>query len=176
MLHDAVWVQAMPNYKEVSAALRAQFPSRGERHTDPRSSVQLCFDCVEKRLGRPLTDDDFPLVPVNAWVSASLRERITRGMPPEVAWDGNTVWVNSAKGMCVGRFSRVGVDVHNDFDTQVATGKQCMKCTHTCPTMADWDLFVLTMTRLYGASITEEHKPTWLEQTNDEPPSVVLSR
>ncbi len=56
---DAIWIQAMPNYRQLRNELRQ---STGEGH------VRLCFECLEKRLGRRLTIKDFPDFPINGGV------------------------------------------------------------------------------------------------------------
>ncbi len=56
MLLDKVWKEAFPNYVEVKKKRRLE---------DTNASVQLCLRCVEKRLDRPLTIDDFTTAPVN---------------------------------------------------------------------------------------------------------------
>lgn len=65
MVKDLVWRRAFPDYKKV----RFQLKVEGK---DPR--ILLCFDCLEKRLGRLLTAEDFDLsVPVNAGIALGIR-------------------------------------------------------------------------------------------------------
>lgn len=59
MVDDRVWLQAFPDYAKVmSERLQA----------DGRSHTYLCFGCLERRLGRPLTIDDFTDAPCNTTV------------------------------------------------------------------------------------------------------------
>jgi hypothetical protein len=63
MVHKAVWDIAWPNYREDKvAALSLAFDTK----EDWRRHLLLCFQCLEKRLDRPLTLDDFTLVPINS--------------------------------------------------------------------------------------------------------------
>lgn len=55
-----------------------------------------------------------------------------------------TIWVNKGGG-AIGRFSRFGIDVHHDTETQIALGKQCMDCTHSRPTQEEWLRFKSSM-------------------------------
>jgi hypothetical protein len=68
MLLDAIWIQAWPDYKLVER--RRDTVARA---TGSRPCLELCFPCVERRLGRTLTQDDFADAPVN-WL---LRPNIT---------------------------------------------------------------------------------------------------
>lgn len=52
MVHRHVWLQALPKYQEVKAA-------------NPDVCIELCFDCLAKRLGRALTIADFTDANVN---------------------------------------------------------------------------------------------------------------
>ncbi len=56
MLNNTVWEEAFPDYIEVKKKRRLE---------DPSASVQLCLRCVEIRLDRFLTIDDFTTAPVN---------------------------------------------------------------------------------------------------------------
>lgn len=81
----------------------------------------------------------------------------------EVCSNTQTVWVNSGEtGCCLGRFSKMGIDVHHDVDAQMRDGKQCLDCTHTQPTVEDWYRFVHTMLHVYGVLVDEEHRPEWI--------------
>lgn len=52
-----------------------------------------------------------------------------------------TVWIHSSDGSTVGRFGRMGVDLHNTVTEQMAGKPQCRLCTHGEPTLADWVMF-----------------------------------
>ena len=49
------------------------------------------------------------------------------------------LWIHStADGSTVGRFGRMGIDLHNTMTEQMAGKPQCRLCTHQRPTVADW--------------------------------------
>jgi hypothetical protein len=78
MVKNHVWDQAVPDYKHLKTVLKEQFPgtespplgcSAWAKNWDHRACVQLCFECLEQRLGRSLTIEDFDLqIPVNLGV------------------------------------------------------------------------------------------------------------
>lgn len=67
----------------------------------------------------------------------------------------NTVWVNSSyDGSCIGRFSkRFGMDVHRTGTEQQMGMGECLYCTHTAATEADWHLFIRLMLEHYEVVI-----------------------
>lgn len=56
MLWDGVWEEAWGGV----------WPPNDDPR-DPRQPLQLCFACLEKRLGRPLTNADFNGSPINEY-------------------------------------------------------------------------------------------------------------
>lgn len=79
----------------------------------------------------------------------------------EILTDGMTVWVNSQSGMCIGRFSKFGVDVHNDLEIQENGGVQCLDCCHDLPHPEAWDRFVSSMQRHYDIALSEDLRPSY---------------
>ena len=79
----------------------------------------------------------------------------------EILTDGQTVWVNLDDGMCIGRFSRFGVDVHNDAETQLETGKQCLDCIHDLPHHEAWERFRGSMLTHYQIEVEESLRPAY---------------
>jgi hypothetical protein len=78
----------------------------------------------------------------------------------QILSDGRQVWVNSAQGMCIGRFSAGGVDIHLDYEEQLAQGKECLECfVRTPDAQSDWQRFVVGMQHHYGVQVDEEHRP-----------------
>lgn len=73
--------------------------------------------------------------------------------------DGRTVWVNDRNGHCIGRFSIFGIDIHNTFEVQNQTGKECLYCTHKRTDINDWELFKTKMYELHGIEVPETCKP-----------------
>lgn len=80
-------------------------------------------------------------------------------MKAEIISNGLTVWVNEATGMCIGRFSSRGVDVHRDAESQLRGDAQCLDCTHDLPFDESWDRFVESMFKHHGITIPTELKP-----------------
>jgi len=65
-MHKRISV-SFPNYREVKSKLPIA-PGFNKPH------VLLCFDCLEKRLGRNLRKNDFDLeIPVNAGIKLGIR-------------------------------------------------------------------------------------------------------
>lgn len=74
-----------------------------------------------------------------------------------VSPDGMTVWVHSADGSCVGRFSKTwGLDVHRTVTEQLAGASQCLHCTHTKPSQADWFEFCSFMQSHHGIAVARD--------------------
>jgi len=80
----------------------------------------------------------------------------------QIAFDGNTVWVNTAEGICVARFGRGGIDIHKDYEAQMAGGPQCLHCTHGRPGIEEWNDFIIKMKAIYGVAIPEEARGVWI--------------
>jgi hypothetical protein len=66
MVEPSVWRQAFPNYAEVKSCNRDVF-------------VELCFDCLSRRLGRALTLTDFSDAPVNEGMRLGYRIALQGG-------------------------------------------------------------------------------------------------
>lgn len=60
-----------------------------------------------------------------------------------VEWSisNDAVWNHASDGSTVGRFGRMGVDLHNTVTEQLAGQPECRLCTHGQVTKADWKLF-----------------------------------
>jgi hypothetical protein len=78
----------------------------------------------------------------------------------EILTDGKTVWINDYDGICLGRFSSLGVDVHGTSEQQMA-GTHCEDCFKRNPATpdADWIRFVESMKRIHGIDILPSFKP-----------------
>jgi len=61
----------------------------------------------------------------------------------EVEWSvtGDNVWIHASDGSTVGRFGRLGVDLHNTVTEQRNGMPQCRLCTHEPATREHWKLF-----------------------------------
>ncbi len=71
----------------------------------------------------------------------------------QIEGDGRTVWINGPDGSCWARFSLTGIDIHYPVEIQMATGKQCMKCSHGMTNEADWDFFCQSVFELWGVKV-----------------------
>jgi hypothetical protein len=81
----------------------------------------------------------------------------------QIIADGKTVWVNSeTTGVCIGRFSRFGIDIHRDYATQSEKG-ECLDCTHSLPLIEDWHRFRDGMKTYYGVLIADSAMPLFLK-------------
>lgn len=74
----------------------------------------------------------------------------------EISTDGRTVWVNHVSGNAIGRFGPGGVDVHTK------AGDGCLHCTHTKPTLEDWNTFGREMREYHNVAIMPHYRPDWL--------------
>lgn len=83
-------------------------------------------------------------------------------MSHEITSNGKTVWVNAPDGMCIGRFSRFGIDVHRNFKEQAAGMGECLNCTHELPDLSGWREFVDRMKHHHGVSVEDCHMPDFL--------------
>lgn len=77
----------------------------------------------------------------------------------EVINDGVTVWVNASTGECIGRFGRMGIDIHQTVEAQLESHSQCLECTHGPTTVEDWDRFRAAMLEHYGIEVPVHHMP-----------------
>ena len=71
----------------------------------------------------------------------------------QIKTDGRTVWINSNRGMCVGRFS-----AHADYEAQLQ-GTHCLDCCHGLPFDESWERFKTSMESHYLIAIGDEFKP-----------------
>jgi hypothetical protein len=77
----------------------------------------------------------------------------------EIVWDGRCVWVNDDTGCCIGRFTRMGVDVHKTGPDQLETGQQCLDCFHDADPRKSWNRFVVSMRAHHAIDIPADAKP-----------------
>lgn len=81
----------------------------------------------------------------------------------QIIADGRVVWVNAPDGSCIGRFGRLGVDVHRSVTAQLAGEPECLVCTHGKMTPAEWALFVDAMAEQHNVTIEDRHVPRFLQ-------------
>ncbi|RJX80336.1 hypothetical protein D3M70_12375 [Pseudomonas sp. LS-2] len=69
----------------------------------------------------------------------------------------NAVWIHSSEdGSTVGRFGRMGVDLHNTATEQMLGMPECRLCTHGRPSESDWALFRSKALEWWGVTVPEE--------------------
>lgn len=74
-VRDEIWLQAWPDYQEAKAEAIRQYS--GTEH-DRLKHLTLCFTCLERRLGRVLSPDDFNLsLPANAGIRLGIGMGLT---------------------------------------------------------------------------------------------------
>ncbi len=86
------------------------------------------------------------------------------GDVPDYQIDGGhaAVWVSCADGSCIGRFGKMGIDVHKTLTQQLAGEGECLECTHGRTTPADWHRFVASMMKHYQIDLSDMEMPEWL--------------
>jgi hypothetical protein len=71
--------------------------------------------------------------------------------------DGTTLWINDSSGMCIGRLSPQGIDIHATFDKQMQ-GEHCLLCepAGSAPlvTFAAYVKFCENMERIHGVTVS----------------------
>lgn len=73
----------------------------------------------------------------------------------DISTDGVTVWVHDHTGYCIGRFGRMGIDIH-----RLPTDKgECLFCTHAAVTADDWVVFQQQMKLLHDVEVADSFTP-----------------
>jgi hypothetical protein len=80
----------------------------------------------------------------------------------EVLSSAGAVWVNDASCHCIGRFGRLGVDVHHPAAAQLVHGDQCLACSHGRTDEDDWQRFRALMLEHHGAVVPDAARPGFL--------------
>ncbi len=68
----------------------------------------------------------------------------------------DAVWIHASDGSTVGRFGKMGVDLHNTVTEQMNGSSQCRLCTHARVTQKDWDLFREKALEWWGVKVPNE--------------------
>lgn len=72
----------------------------------------------------------------------------------QVADCGTKLWVHAPDGSTVARFSKVfGIDLHTTATEQMKGASECLFCTHSAPSKADWDEFRARLLSAYGVDL-----------------------
>jgi hypothetical protein len=77
----------------------------------------------------------------------------------EIISDGRTVWINESAGMCIGRFSARGIDIHQGAAAQLRGEPQCLDCAHGLPFDEAWERFKTSIHHHHGVVIDDAYKP-----------------
>lgn len=81
----------------------------------------------------------------------------TKGNPVEyeleVADSKNAVWIHASDGSTVGRFGRMGVDLHNTITDQLSGMPECRLCTHGRVSKKEWMLFIEKAKEFWGVVV-----------------------
>ncbi|UTU07985.1 hypothetical protein CcrC1_gp299 [Caulobacter phage C1] len=84
---------------------------------------------------------------------------LVRDQDYDVVVSHDTVWVNDAVGMCIGRFGPRGVDVHANAQDQLE-GAHCLACCkRTANPHGDWGFFVNNMLNHHRIQLTDQDRP-----------------
>ena len=100
----------------------------------------------------------------------------TKVMKPkyDILFDGVTVWVNNEYGL-VGRFSNMGIDIHNTLNSQETSG-ECLFCTHKKTTRADWEIFCIKMDQHFDIIVPQHTMPKRFKHTESNDYSIIEKR
>lgn len=71
----------------------------------------------------------------------------------ELAPTRKAVWVHASDGSTVGRFGRMGIDIHTSITEQMAGSPECRLCTHAQVSEEDWSLFRSKAKEFWGLDI-----------------------
>ena len=77
----------------------------------------------------------------------------------DITSDGVTVWVNNDVGYCLGRFGKMGIDIHSN-PKSVKEMQQCILCTHEQTTLGDGHRFIEGMRQHHNITVPDEYRPT----------------
>ena len=73
----------------------------------------------------------------------------------EIEWSvqKDVVWVHASDGSTVGRFGKMGVDLHNTITEQMNGAPECRLCTHGKPTIGEWEMFINKALEWWGVVV-----------------------
>lgn len=130
---------------EWRCAVQDTFEQQAEIGVDEPGVYWVTLHSEEIR-GFDWVEYDSRLIVVEQW---ELEDR----SPVQVTTDGITVWVCDNNGNTIGRFGRMGIDVHS------ADSTRCLYCTHEPTISKDWDVFVVQMRKHHGVNIEPHYRP-----------------
>lgn len=68
----------------------------------------------------------------------------------------DAVWVHASDGSTVGRFGKMGIDIHSSITEQLNGAPQCDLCTHGRVTAKEWATFRTEASLRWGVTIDED--------------------
>lgn len=71
----------------------------------------------------------------------------------QIALSRDAVWIHASDGSTVGRFGKMGVDLHNTVTEQMRGMPQCRLCTHGKPSKSEWAMFREKVLEWWGIDI-----------------------
>jgi len=71
----------------------------------------------------------------------------------QVSESKDAVWIHASDGSTVGRFGKMGVDLHNTVTEQLQGAPECRLCTHGAVSKEDWILFVSKAKEFWGVDV-----------------------
>jgi hypothetical protein len=74
----------------------------------------------------------------------------------QVAATRSAVWIHASDGSTVGRFGRMGVDLHNTVTEMMLGASECRLCTHGKPSQAEWLLFRQKAFEWWGVHVPQD--------------------
>lgn len=75
------------------------------------------------------------------------------------------VWIHASDGSTVGRFGKMGVDLHTTATEQLNGTPECRICTHGRVGRKDWELFVNKSLEFWGVVVpVDAFNEKWFER------------
>lgn len=91
----------------------------------------------------------------------------------QISLSRDVVWVHASDGSTVGRFGKMGIDIHTSVTEQMKGASQCDLCTHGRVTAHDWDTFRREALTRWGVVIPDDaFDPRFFSSKQRASPSV----
>ncbi|MBQ68890.1 hypothetical protein CL689_02390 [Candidatus Saccharibacteria bacterium] len=74
----------------------------------------------------------------------------------QISLSRDAVWVHASDGSTVGRFGKMGIDIHSTVAEQMNGASQCDLCTHGRVTSEDWATFRKEALARWGIEIPDD--------------------
>jgi len=91
----------------------------------------------------------------------------------QISLSRDAVWVHASDGSTVGRFGKMGIDIHSTVTEQMNGASQCDLCTHGRVTAEDWTTFREEALARWGVEIPDDgFDPRFFSVKNISTPSI----